>query len=328
MKNNILITLSLIGVISGCGISPIIDSEKKEDTSSLEDTGEIIRETGNAEDTADTAIEIDPDLLTDFFLSGPYEISTQSRSASVTNCDSMSYTIYSPQGAVDPPVAVLGHGFARGSGVMTGWAEHLSSWGVEVLLPTLCHYNVWLGVDHEMNGQNMVELASLHNANKVVYAGHSAGGLAAVIAASQDNNAAGVLGLDVTDTEDIPGVPDFIGQEYAGSVTLPAFSIIGEPSSCNMNNNGIELFRMMKNYQIIKIVSSDHCDFENPTDAVCELSCENSTVLFGDSEIKSVITPLGTAAIMSLTELSEDGSLLWSIGLDNWTAEGIVQKLD
>ena len=49
----------------------------------------------------------------------------------------------------------------RGGEKMFGWAEHLASWGIKTVVPTLCHYNVLNGVDHEMNGQNMVELAAV-----------------------------------------------------------------------------------------------------------------------------------------------------------------------
>jgi len=76
----------------------------------------------------------------------------------------MSFPIYFPENVVDSPVMILGHGFARGADKMTSHAEPFASWGVEVLVPTLCHYN-FLGVDHEMNGRNMVELTDIHGAN-------------------------------------------------------------------------------------------------------------------------------------------------------------------
>jgi hypothetical protein len=239
----------------------------------------------------------------------------------------MDYKVYSPD-IDDPTVVILGHGFARGSGVMTGWAEHLSSWGLEVLLPTLCHYNVFFGVDHEMNGQNMIELSILHGATNVIYAGHSAGGLAAIIATAQDTDAMGVLGLDATDTEGIPGIADFIGRRYASEITQSAFSIVGEPSSCNSENNGIDLFKMMENYRIIKIVSSDHCDFENPTNSICTASCENSSVTFDNSEIRESIISLATAAIVDIAQISEDGIKVWEEGLQEFRESGLILDVE
>ena len=46
----------------------------------------------------------------------------------------------------------------------------------------------------------MVELAEVVGAATPIYAGQSAGGLAAVIAASIDPTTLGVVGLDATDT--------------------------------------------------------------------------------------------------------------------------------
>ena len=300
-------------------IEEVEDSNSESDQEDIEDA---------AEDVQDDTTEEDPESI-DFFQLGPYEVVQESQFASVTDCSSMDYGVYYPEGISNPPVVVLGHGFARGSSVMTGWAEHLSSWGVEVLLPTLCHYNVFTGVDHEMNGQNMKELASLRGAVDVIYAGHSAGGLAAIIAASQDDNAIGVLGLDTTDTQDVPGVADFIGREYAGGVTSPAFSLRGESSSCNSSNNGLDLFRMMGDYKAVKINSADHCDFENPTDFICELNCESESSEFSDEDISPVIINLSTAAIMSITGISEYATTVWTPeGLQEWIDFGIVQDFE
>ena len=327
--------------LASCGMNVINDPQKEQDeiqndiendTDSIIGSGDIdVEDTGTeTEEDEEVGEETgqEPVLITDFSQTGPYDVSVESRTASVTDCASMSYDIYSPSGPVDPPVVILGHGFARGSGVMVGWAVHFASWGVEVLLPTLCHYNIFFGVDHEMNGQNMKELGDIHGSIETIYAGHSAGGLAAIIAASLDDNPMGVLGLDVTDTQGVPGVRDFIGRDYAVSVGCPAFSIIGEASSCNGENNGLTLFRMMSDYRSVQITSADHCDFENPTDSVCEMNCENSTTLFGDDEIRTAITKLGTAAIMSLSGLSEDGDIFWDTGVDTWIDIGLLQEYE
>ncbi len=261
----------------------------------------------------------------DFSQAGPYQIQQERSSTRVTNCN-INHTVYTPVGIPNPPIVILGHGFARGSNAMSGWAEHLSSWGLEVVLPTLCHYNVFTGVDHEMNGQNMRELAGN---NRVVYAGHSAGGLAAMIAASQDDNALGVLGLDATDTQDIPGVRNFIGRDYAGNISVQTYGIIGEPSTCNANNNGLELYRMIERKRVIKVTGSDHCDYESPTNFGCTSNCENRETEFLDEDIRPVIIALGTAAIMSLTSLSSDGDIIWSTqGLNDWVMSGRIQDIE
>ncbi len=288
------------------------DYEEDEDTSFYEDTAQE-----------------EPASLIDFSQSGPYEIYVENYTVSVSNCSSMNYSIYSPSGVDNSTIVVLGHGFARGSDVMRGWAEHLSSWGIDVILPTLCHYNILFGVDHEMNGLNMKELTDLQGASKVIYAGHSAGGLAAIIAASQDSRTVGIVGLDATDTEDVPGVDDYIGRDYAASVHGFAYAIFGETSSCNGNNNGIELFKMMNDYKLLRVTSADHCDFENPTNSLCTMNCENSTELFDNSEIESAIITLGTAAVISLSDSSSNASLWWSNeGLEDWIYSGLIQEIE
>ena len=331
---NYLIALMLLGcetkITSSIEKDQYID--KVEDTAEVESLDDSEIPEANQEETGETEEQIeqseDVDSITDFLQRGPYEVTEDSRSAQVTNCTNQPYSVYTPNGITNPPVVILGHGFARGADSMTGWADHLSSWGVEVLLPTMCHYNVFAGVDHEMNGQNMKELAVLHGATNVVYAGHSAGGLAAIIAASQDPQSSGVLGLDATDTKDIPGIPDFIGQQYAANVSCKAYSIMGESSQCNSENNGLDLFQLMNDHSIIKVVGADHCDFENPTDWICESQCENQSAEFTDEEITAVITTLGTAAIMSLTGLSGDGTIIWTDGIDEWKTAGIIQEIE
>ena len=337
MKVRTLASLCLISTLYACGGMQVTNSPDKEypiDTTGEEAQSEDTEsEIDNIEDEEEEAVdtggsaetEVDAPL-TDFSQTGPHAVTVQDRTVSVTGCN-INYDIYTPQGITDPPTVVLGHGFARGSSVMVGWAEHFSSWGVEVLLPTLCHYNVLTGVDHEMNGQNMKELAALHGSTSTVYAGHSAGGLAAIIAAAQDSGTVGVLGLDATDTEGVPGVDDFIGREYAGDVSCPSFSVMGEPSTCNSNNNGLELFKAMPEYRAIQVMSADHCDFESPTDFVCEMSCEASTAEYSDEEIRPVIVSLATAAIVSLAGVSEDGTLVWAdVGISDWIEEGLIQE--
>ena len=108
------------------------------------------------------------------------------------------------------------------------------------------------------------------------------------------------------------GVPDFIGQEYAPGITTTAFSIRGEPGSCNSSGNGLDLFEMMENSYKIKVSEADHCDFEFPTNSGCEFSCENSNAIISNEIIRSEIIILGTSAILSLAGISNDASVLWA----------------
>jgi hypothetical protein len=241
----------------------------------------------------------------------------------------MNYNAYTPQGGSDY-LMILGHGFARGGETMTEWGKHFASWGITVLLPTnMCHYNILDGVDHELNGTNLMELANLHSEANHIYAGHSAGGLASLIAASFDPNAIGLIGLDTTDTGGQPGTPPELGQDFAPFVTVPAFSLIGEPSSCNTENNAIPLFDLTADSTTIRINDADHCDYENPTNWGCESFCLNQNgSTFTDDEIRPMIRKMGTAAAMSISGLHEDGEAYWSNQvLDEMSVSGLVQPL-
>ena len=59
------------------------------------------------------------------------------------------------------------------------------------------------------------------------------------------------------------------------------------------------------------------------------MSCESSTVIFGDSEIRSAIIALGTASVVSMTNLSEDGIRAWSAdGLKFWMGSGLIVEIE
>ena len=268
----------------------------------------------------------------DYTQAGPYTVQSSSATFMGTNCATgMAYQVYTPAGVSNPTVLVLGHGFLRGGSLsgthtMYDWGAHYASWGIEVLVPTLCHYSP-LAVDHEMNGQNMVELAQHHGASSVIYGGQSAGGLAAIIAASQDSSTLGVVGLDATDTEGVPGVDDFIGQNYAGSVQQPAYALVAEPSTCNSNNNGITLFEMMGEAQVLRVSDSDHCDYESPTDWGCTSFCLNQSSTFSDEEIFSVVAHLSTAAILALTGDSTAQDAWLDSNMGDWISSGQVIRL-
>ena len=58
-------------------------------------------------------------------------------------------------------------------------------------------------------------------------------------------------------------------------------------------------------------VAIPYCDFENPTDFMCEINCENTQAAVSDEEIKSLIMTFGTSAVLTLTGLSTNGWVIW-----------------
>ena len=278
-----------------------------------EDNGSTNTDPEESEGSQSETTDANPSNLTDYSLPGSYSYTSMNSTATVTNCmEGLSYTVYTPDTTNDTPVVILGHGFLRGGEKMFGWAEHFASWGIKTVVPTLCHYNVFNGVDHEMNGQNMVELAAVVGATSPIYAGQSAGGLAAVVAAAIDPTALGVVGLDATDTAGVPGVADNIGLNYVMNVTTPAFALVGEPSTCNSNNNGATMYQGISTSQIIRVTDSDHCDYESPTDWGCESFCLNEATTLSDDAIRPVIQQLATSALLWIAGTEIDAQDHWS----------------
>ena len=314
---------SIFVFLVGCGSVEIITEKETQVAATgdedLESPPLSMDTAEQSEDEPETELPSQPEAQ-DYSVSGPYSVTSTEGSFPATGCAAgMPYEHFVPEGVENPPFMVLGHGFLR-SGKMLGWGEHLASWGVEVVAPELCHFNVLAGVDHEQNGVNMIELADGFGRDAVIYGGQSAGGLAAIIATAQDPNAIGLIGLDATDTEDVPSVPDFVGQLYAGSVTTPAYGLLGEPSTCNSNNNGITLYEMMDIAKVVRVTSADHCDFENPTDWLCVSLCTNEGTSFSDEEISSVIKHLGTSAALAL---SGDSDAEWQ-----WDTETLTPVIE
>ncbi len=66
----------------------------------------------------------------------------------------------------------------------------------------------------------------------------------------------------------------------------------------------------------LHLVEADHCDFEHPTDWVCQLACgTESNDLFADEEIQATLLGLTTSFLLAATAV-DPGALDW------WTPGG------
>jgi hypothetical protein len=208
-------------------------------------------------------VPVDP---TDFSARGPRTVTKTEGTLALAGCD-LSYTDMTPDGATAPALVILGHGFQRRMRHMVGLAEHLASFGLRVVAVDYCHSTI-LDTDHAQNGLDALALAGAlaPATTPVIYAGQSAGGIAAVVAAAQDPRAIGVLGLDLTDSDDI-------GLNAAETLLVPGLGLLGESSSCNASGNGAAVFGAMSAATKLKITGGTHCDFELPTTVVCTVPC-------------------------------------------------------
>jgi pimeloyl-ACP methyl ester carboxylesterase len=185
--------------------------------------------------------------------------------ASATGC-LIDYQVYRPPGSDHTVQIILAHGFLRSKARMAGLATRLAKAGFVTAAIDLCNMRPWDGA-HRQNAADMIRVARRLAHGPVVYAGFSAGGLAALLAASNDPSSLGVLALDLVDWERI-------GARAAASLRPPLLGLHGEPSRCNAQNNGLAVFDAAPQAEVRHIVGASHCDFEAPTDRLCRLICE------------------------------------------------------
>jgi pimeloyl-ACP methyl ester carboxylesterase len=184
---------------------------------------------------------------------------------SVTGCE-VGYSILRPAGEAGPVDVVLAHGFLRSRARMSGLATALAERGIATLTLDLCNMRPWDGA-HEANADDMRRMARALGRADVVYAGFSAGGLAAVLAGSRDPDAAGVVVLDLVDR-------DGLGARAAARLGAPIHGLFGDPAACNAYGNGREVLARAPAAYSALAAGASHCDFEAPTDILCRLVCE------------------------------------------------------
>lgn len=266
--------------LAGCGEPS--DQSLQDAASSVADAPPA--HSGDATGNADAA-----SATTNFVEPGPHAVTVTAGSATVNGCD-LGYSLFAPESADHPSLLLLGHGFQRSAAQMAGLAEHVASFGVRVVTPNFCHSS-FLDTDHQQNGFDAAALATqLADGDGIVFAGHSAGGLAAVVAASASQDSVAVLGLDTVDANDL-------ASGTSASLTIPIFGIVGEPDSCNSNGNGIAMLGGAMHYGV-RMVGANHCDFEDPTTGTCTGFCGAQT--------SSPVTVRALAAAF----------VLWQLGLD------------
>jgi pimeloyl-ACP methyl ester carboxylesterase len=140
-----------------------------------------------------------------------------------------------------------------------------------------------------------------------IYMGHSAGGLASLVAAAEDSSAVAVVGLDMTDA-------DGIGGRAAASIVAPVYALLGEPSSCNSDGNGLDVYRTLSDVQMLRVTDADHCDFENETDWLCTWFCPAGSGAFSDAAISETVSALSIAALMEALGQEPVPGAWWSAG--------------
>ena len=203
------------------------------------------------------------------------------------------YELYRPEHPLTESLVVLGHGFAANLTAMRGWAERWASFGVPTAVPSFCNSTPFAG-RHDRNAEDMVILARALHEGPVVYAGFSAGGLSALLAAASDPNAVAYLGLDAVDSETVAA-------DAAAKLTVPALFLMGEPSSCNAKNNMLPAIPERVGVTALRVRDALHCYFQDPWQRACESVCGRVAPPEAAERIADTIRALATAWLLEVT---------------------------
>ena len=252
------------------------------------------------EDAKDTLAIIGPDYRNQG--KGPYD-TLEGKLKSSTGCE-VTYTYYRPRDVSSDVLVIIGHGFMRSKRKMAYLAQHLVSWGLSVVNVEYCNSKLWAG-NHDRNGADMAAVSRKLKADKVIYVGFSAGGLAAMVAANLDINTRAVLGLDMVDNQGL-------GKKIAPNLAVPFYGLIAAPSACNAKNNGLDSYALAPHSNVIKVEDTSHCHFEFPLDGKCSFVCGRGEKRFSREIIQQTIVGLTTAFLLWQTGLDTNGETWWS----------------
>lgn len=278
-----------------------------------------------SDDDDATAADDDDDTTappTDFSATGPYPVTSVSDTYNPSGFCYASYSVFTPAGAPAAPTVVLVHGFSRTPSALADLAAHFASWGLTVATPGMCH-STPLDSDPPLDAAEMLDSKAMIGATDVIWAGHSAGGLRSILAANLDPQTVAVLGLDLTDGDDL-------AFDAAPSLTVPLHGLVGEAGMCNSDGNGVGVYQAAAGSHAVRVTEADHCDFEDPTDWMCTMLCEEANSQFTTDEVKATIRVMATAYLVWQAGLDASGEDWWTPGhsaYDSLAGAGSISAL-
>jgi pimeloyl-ACP methyl ester carboxylesterase len=170
------------------------------------------------------------------------------------------YSLRTPETRVRQHV-ILAHGFLRNPQTMDHLAESFAKNGVQTACIKLKRSTPWNG-NHAENARDMIALREALGWKTVAYAGFSAGGLSALIAATEDKACAKLLLLDPVDQ-------GTLGKDAALKTRVPTLAILGKPGPGNAHRNTSAMLAAIPGCRIVELPDATHCDFEARTSALC-----------------------------------------------------------
>jgi len=242
----------------------------------------------------DQSLEPLSDLARTFGREGTAAVSVESGQRSGEYGCTLLYEVYRPARTETRAMVILAHGFMRDLTSMRGWAAHWASYGVPVTVMSMCNSR-WFNGHHDRNASDLVALARALHSGPLLYAGFSAGGLAAYLAAAQDPRTLAYLGLDSVDSGKL-------ALSAAEGFSVPGLFLLGEPSACNADSNILETIVATPNCTALRIRHATHCHFENPYDPRCERICGRVQSEEASEVLAETIRILATAWILAQTQ--------------------------
>ena len=180
--------------------------------------------------------------------------------------------VYRPAGAGPFPLVAFGHGFQNSKDNAAGLAQALGALGVVVVVPQFPGLFSPCGSDHARNARVLIAAMDQQvtvggiDSTKLAFAGHSAGGLSAFLAAAQRPVAAVMLFDPVENTN--------LGTAVASMVNSPTIFLFAEPSTCNSQANATGWFTTVPGAKArLKVVNANHCDPQEPISGICSFGC-------------------------------------------------------
>ncbi len=203
------------------------------------------------------------------------------------------YEVYRPAEARTGALVVLAHGFLSNLAAMRGWAGRWASFGVPTAVLTFRNSTRSPG-DTTATPRTWSRWPTPCTKGPVVYAGFSAGGLSAYLAAASDTRAVAFLGLDAVDSGGLAlaAEPRF---------TVPALFLMGEPSSCNAKNNMLPAIPARDGVTALRVRDALHCYFQDPWNDACETVCGKVVPDEAAERIADTIRALATAWLLERT---------------------------
>ncbi|MBK6337856.1 MAG: alpha/beta fold hydrolase [Betaproteobacteria bacterium] len=189
----------------------------------------------------------------------------QGELASISGCRN-SYTLFRPARPTTGLTALIVPGFMRDRDRMRGWADEIAGRGMAAVTMDFCQPTAFDG-RHAENARDMIAVRAALGIDRIVYVGHSAGGLASLLAAADDAAARGMVLLDPVDFGDL-------AEDAAVRATVPALVLLAKPGVCNLRRNIRHALPRLAQATTVSIDAATHCDFEWPSDRLCRAACD------------------------------------------------------